>query len=295
MTHPYNTPEYAACFDGLAELRNIGKNLGYMRLRGIEGIPHKDAIIAAPRLTFSDAATVVETLRSWDIVSAVIIPDPLQEAQELENNFDTVRPFKTHYVYDPAQKIEFQGFHKTNIAIADKKCRVRRISFQDHIESWLTFWDILLERHHIEGLARYSRQYFASLASVPGLIAYGAFDLDGNIVAISLWFEHGDHAVSHLNACAPEGYKIQANYGIYKFMLEDLKDKALIDLGSNVGAVDDPEDGLSKFKSGFSNTVRQSYICGLICDRARYDELTAGRKNEAFFPAYRAPKVNDEQ
>lgn len=290
MTHPYNTPEFAACFDGLADLENIGDGLGYMRLREIEGTPYKDAITAAPRHSFSDASTLAQTLRAQKIISATIIPDPLQDAQNLEENFDTVRPFKTHYVYDPSLPLEFHGFHKTNIALAGKKGTVRRIEFHDHLGLWMQLWETLLERHHIEGLGRFSHSYFERLALVPGLIAYGAFDESGALVAISLWFEHGDYVVSHLNACAPEGYKIQANYGIYKFMLDDLKDKRLIDLGGNVGACDDPEDGLSKFKAGFSNTTRQSYICGLICNRAVYDELSNGRGDETFFPAYRAPK-----
>ncbi len=290
MTHPYNTPEFAACFDGLADLENIGEGLGYIRLREIEGTPYKDAITAAPRHSFSDAEALAQALRGQNIISATIIPDPLQDTQNIEENFDTVRPFKTHYVYDPSLPLEFHGFHKTNIAIADKKCTVRRIALHDHLNRCMALWETLVERHHIEGLGRFSRSYFERLALVPGLIAYGAFDEGGALVAISLWFEHGDHAVSHLNACAPEGYKIQANYGIYKFMLDDLKDKTLIDLGSNVGMRDDPEDGLSKFKAGFSNATRQSYVCGLICDRVVYEELSAGSGDETFFPAYRAPK-----
>ncbi len=48
-------------------------------------------------------------------------------------------------------------------------------------------------------------------------------------------------------------------------------------------------DALEEFKRGFANREEQWTTSELVCDRAAYERLSAGRDAGGFFPAYRAP------
>lgn len=48
-------------------------------------------------------------------------------------------------------------------------------------------------------------------------------------------------------------------------------------------------DGLESFKRGFANAELPFRTHEIVCDRAAYDRLSAGRGSADFFPAYRAP------
>jgi hypothetical protein len=62
-------------------------------------------------------------------------------------------------------------------------------------------------------------------------------------------------------------------------------------LPMNLGGGMRPGDGLEEFKRGFANREVPFRTHEIVCDRARYDELAAGRPtvDEGFFPLYRAP------
>ena len=49
-------------------------------------------------------------------------------------------------------------------------------------------------------------------------------------------------------------------------------------------------DALEEFKRGFANRELGWHTSELICDRAAYERLSAGRPASGFFPAYRAPR-----
>jgi hypothetical protein len=56
----------------------------------------------------------------------------------------------------------------------------------------------------------------------------------------------------------------------------------------NLGGGLRPGDGLEEFKRGFANTSAPFVTHEIVCDRAAYDGLSAGREAGDFFPAYRA-------
>jgi hypothetical protein len=51
----------------------------------------------------------------------------------------------------------------------------------------------------------------------------------------------------------------------------------------------DASDGLLRFKKGWANTTRQTWLCGRICDRQAYDDLYRQKVDgyTDYFPAYR--------
>ncbi len=87
--------------------------------------------------------------------------------------------------------------------------------------------------------------------------------------------------------------------GTAEFALDDSPFKcvvsAMLDLADEVGLPLNlggglaAGDGLERFKRGFANATAAFETHEAICDRAGYDELSAGRDPGGFFPAYRAP------
>ncbi len=57
----------------------------------------------------------------------------------------------------------------------------------------------------------------------------------------------------------------------------------------NLGGGLAPSDALEEFKRGFANRQETWHTSEIVCDRAAYERLTAGRDDAGFFPAYRAP------
>ena len=66
----------------------------------------------------------------------------------------------------------------------------------------------------------------------------------------------------------------------------DLADE--LELALNLGGGVRPGDGLESFKRGFANSELAFRTHELVCDRAEYERLSAGRERGEFFPAYRA-------
>jgi hypothetical protein len=69
--------------------------------------------------------------------------------------------------------------------------------------------------------------------------------------------------------------------------LQDLADQ--LDAPLNLGGGLRRGDGLEEFKRGFANRRAPFVTHEVVCDRAAYDRLSAGRNAGGFFPAYRAP------
>lgn len=294
--HPYNSPAYARSFDGSGvTIKNAAPWGGYFRLRGIDGTGHDDAVMLAPRIPFPDTDSceeAVRNLRQWDTVSAACVPDPLYapDREALSRIFDVTLPFKTHYICDLKKPVTLSDNHQRNIRYADKRCEIRPVDWKNNMGKWLELWNALLERHEIAGWSRFSQEHFEKLATVPGFTVHAAFGKEtGEIVAISIWCEAADSVSAHLSVCGAAGYRLKANYALYAEALKIFSHKHFIDFGSNAGFTDNPEDGLSYFKNGFSNMTAQSFVCGVITDEARYKTLSASRPHDSYFPAYRAP------
>jgi hypothetical protein len=61
-----------------------------------------------------------------------------------------------------------------------------------------------------------------------------------------------------------------------------------LDLPLNLGGGLSRDDALEEFKRGFANREQPWHVSEIVCDRAAYDRLSAGREPTGFFPAYRS-------
>ena len=102
---------------------------------------------------------------------------------------------------------------------------------------------------------------------------------------------HDSVAYSHLAAFSDAGYKHRVSYGIYWMTLKYLSDRRIryLDLGASAGIEENPRDGLTKFKVGWSTESRTAYLCGHIFDHDKYLKITKtkGITTMDYFPAYR--------
>jgi len=95
-----------------------------------------------------------------------------------------------------------------------------------------------------------------------------------------------------LAAFSPVGYEQNAAYGIYWNTLKYLKGRGIchFDLGAAAGLDAATDDGLDRFKRGWSHATRMVYFCGKIFDCERYAVICQGCRSRetTYFPAYRS-------
>ena len=81
-----------------------------------------------------------------------------------------------------------------------------------------------------------------------------------------------------------------APYALHWYALETFAGEARwINFGAGAGLSPNDADGLTRFKKGWANQTRTSYLCGRIFDRERYVEAVSatGHEGSSYFPAYR--------
>jgi hypothetical protein len=108
---------------------------------------------------------------------------------------------------------------------------------------------------------------------------------------MALWYISRDTGYYHLGACSEAGYELRALFGLFWYAIEYFGDSGLrlLGLGGGAGLPGSAEDGLSRFKRGWSTRTCPVYLCGRILDPAAYHALAArtGPPGTSYFPAYR--------
>lgn len=286
--HPYARPAYAAALarDGLVALAVEPWGTPVLR-RPIAG-GGADAIGPYPMTVFAACADLEAGFAMLDgagLISVALVADPLTPAPPLAR-FDIVRPFKTHHLVSPRAYAP-NKHHRAELRRSLARCTVEEVRLADKLVAWTQLYGGLIQRHGITGLSAFSDAYFRYLATLPELVTLAA-RMDGEIVAMGLWFAHGQVAYNHLGASAEAGYAVGASYALYDAAIAHFAHCEVINLGGGAGANDDPNDGLARFKRGFANDAVTAHLYGKVLDVARYAALSGGVTSD-YFPAYRDP------
>lgn len=297
----YAHPAYATSLAEQGEALDLPRCGGHLIRRAIPGAAAHDASGPYPLLACSDWSALEDDLAGLrGLASVVAVPDPLTAPGdgELRRAFrDLVRPFKLHHVADlgvPAAR-RTSEHHLRELRKVPASLRVERVERPaDELEAWCGLYGALVRSRGIRGASRFSRESFRRQFAVPGLSAYAA-TLEGVVVAMALWFDDGEHAWYHLAAADAAGRRSGASYAIVARALDDLADGGvrLADLGGAAGLVDDPADGLARFKRGWATGTRVAHLCGRILDPGLYARLVLERpgSGDDHFPAYRRGDV----
>jgi hypothetical protein len=291
----YSHPMYAA---GLAEYgtpRHLPHARGWVLERAIPGTDARDAMGCYPLFTCEDWPGLNADLAAigTDLVSLAIVTDPMADLNEemLAHAFDTVVPFKPHFIVDyaaPDYRISSHHRYYAKKAAAGLVVSVGPPE-PGFLDTWLRLYDTLIARHGIRGMRAFSRAAFAAQLQVPGLVVATA-SADGEICGAHLWYEQGTTAYSHLAAFSPLGYDRMASYALYAAAIDFFSTRVrYLDIGAGAGLQADGQDGLTRFKRGWASGVRPVYFCGRIFAPTTYQQLAAAHAHPAtaYFPAYR--------
>src|SRR5574341_196798 len=204
---------------------------------------------------------------------------------------DVARPYKEHYVIDLQQQPEefVAAHHQRNTRKALETVRVEICTEPlQYLNEWDSLYKNLIERHDIRGLTRFSREAFARQLRVPGIIAFRAISRN-KTAGMLLWYIQGDIGYYHLGAYSPEGYKVKASFALFWTLIKYFSDSGLkwLSLGAGAGSHNDGQDGLTRFKRGWSTGTRTAFFCGRIFDPVKYQKIVLARgiANTDFFPA----------
>ena len=105
-----------------------------------------------------------------------------------------------------------------------------------------------------------------------------------------LWYATESVAYYHLGAYDEVGYRDRASFALFARVGTILRGPRVCvgwTWAPGRGATPSADDGLSRFKRGWSPLTRAAWQCGRVTDRAAYAELSASSES-GYFPAYRA-------
>jgi hypothetical protein len=293
----YAHPNYAFSLKEFGEPRQWPRCGGWILVRDIPGTPYKDAMGCYPMFVCRDWSRLHEDLMAFDsdLVSLALVTDAFARIDQgyLSKCFHVVKPFKRHFVVDLSKDMELfvTKHHRYYARRALKELQVEiHENPIGHVDEWTNLYDNLVKRHNISGIRTFSKNSFRMQMETPGFILITG-KLGGEVVGGHIIVIQDDVAYSHLAAFSDLGYREFASYGIYWITLKYLSEHKIryFDLGAAAGIGENGEDGLSRFKAGWSNETRIAHFCGRIVDNNKYESLR--RENNIdfndYFPAYR--------
>ena len=287
--------------DALSEFgtpRELSYCGGWILQRPIPDFRYKDAMGPYPLFCCHDWSHLhadVDKIKN-DLVSLSLVTDPFgnYDRKYLQQCFkDVVIPFKTHFIIDLAQSPDdfVCNHHQRNIIKANDEVVVEKCAEPiEFLDEWVKFYNNLVERHSITGIQAFSRESFAKQLAVPGIEVFRAV-ADGSTVSMLLWYLQEDRAYYHLGASNTLGYELSASFALFWEAIEYFKSEGLkwLDLGAGAGIESDSNDGLTRFKRGWSTGSRKAYFCGRIFDHDKYSKIVKAKEISStdYFPAYR--------
>jgi hypothetical protein len=290
---------YGQSLSEFGKPRYLPESGGWILERSIPGSEARDAMGCYPLFAcrqWSQLKVDLENIGD-SLVCVSLVTDPFGEfaPADLKTCFpDVAIPFKEHFVVDLSRSLDtlVNSHHRRNARKALREMRVEECETPiDLLDDWTTLYGTLIERHNITGMAAFSRESFATQLRVPGIVVFRAVHQDAT-VGMLLWYGQSNRAYYHLGAYNSRGYELGASFALFDYSIRYFAEHgfAWLNLGSGSGISTSAEQGLSRFKRGWSTGVRTVYFCGRILDRQRYQQIREMRRlpPTRYFPAYRA-------
>jgi hypothetical protein len=132
----------------------------------------------------------------------------------------------------------------------------------------------------------FAAAYFDRILAAEGTWLALATAPDGELAAASIAAVSDGYLHYYLSGSADDHLREAPMKNVVSRLVEHA---AELGLPLNLGGGLRRGDALEEFKRGFANRELPWHSSELICDRAAYERLSAGRDAAGFFPAYRAP------
>jgi hypothetical protein len=297
MVTGYLHSQYAESLSEFGTPRELPRCGGWVLERPIPGFPYRDAMGCYPLFAcedWSQLSSDVEDM-SEDLVTLAVVTDPFGAYDEafLRRCFsEVVIPFKQHYIVDLEQPLDsfVSSHHRRNALKAGRDVTVEICERPAEVlDIWDRLYATLIERHQIKGITRFSRNSFARQLTVPGMVAFQAC-YRGECVGMTLWYVQGQVGYYHLGAYSAIGYELHASFALFAYSVDYFaKHLRWLDLGAGAGLGQGNNDGLARFKHGWSTGSRTAYFCGRIFNVDKYTEIVRAKEicKTSYFPAYR--------
>jgi hypothetical protein len=162
-----------------------------------------------------------------------------------------------------------------------------------YVDEWTALYTSLSERHNVNGLRAFSRTAFLKQLSIPGLVMFRA-TYRGTAVGAAIISLQQDVAYGHLMGINEVGHELGVSYALYWSHFPYLSNKVRwLDWGGTSGVQNNSQDGLSRFKRGWSTGTRTAYFCGKVINQEKYAALAETRTlyKTNYFPAYRSGEM----
>ena len=298
IMHGYFHPTYPEAFSEFGYPIHLPQCGGWILQRNIPDFNSVDGMGCYPIFSCQDWSGLQSDLEELEkkLITLVLVTDPFGDfsLEYLEQCFpDFLIPFKQHFVTDLSiPKKEFvSNHHDRNARKGLQNLNVEVC--QDplsKLDDWIHLYDVLIERHHIQGITAFSAHSFRLQMQVPGMVVFRAFVGDLT-VGMLLWYQMGNVAYYHLGAYNQVGYDSRASFALFSLAIDYFLANGVrwLSLGAGAGTLETEDDGLSRFKKGWSTGKKTAYLCGRVFDHRKYDEITRskGIGKTAYFPAYR--------
>ncbi len=298
-TPGYLNPQYVATLADFGQPYALANCRGSVLQRQIGETGYSDAMGPYPLFCCLDWSSIEKDLSALEgrLVSITLVTDPFGNftKSQLSSTFpDLARPFKESFVADltiPASSF-VSSTHKRNARKALRSVEVLLAAPPSrYAETWCQLYESLKRRHGIEGISAFSPDSLTMQLELPGTVAFCAANEDG-VVGMTIWYVHGNVGYYHLGAYSSAGYDLRASFAIFSHALEHFAATGVrwLNLGGAAGTGKaDSNDGLARFKRGWSTGTRTMYLCGRILDPDAYGLLAGNTNKETdYFPAYRA-------
>lgn len=294
----YSHPAYVRSFGGIGVPRELAACGAWIIERSIPGCQEHDGMGCYPLFVCRDWGQLPVDLAKIgkDLVTLALVTDPFADVamEFLQQHFDIAKPFKAHYVADLGLPMD-QAINRHHRYYARRSLRTLEIEVCvepiKYFSEWIGLYGNLIERHQIRGIRSFSEESFQIQLTTPGMVMIVG-KLQGEVVGAHLVAVQNLVAYSHLAAFSAEGYRSFCAYGVYQATLEYLAKQGVryFDLGAAAGLVAAEDDGLDRFKRGWSSATRMAYFCGKVFAPERYDSICRdGRAiRENYFPSYRS-------
>ncbi|MBD3418921.1 MAG: GNAT family N-acetyltransferase [Chitinivibrionales bacterium] len=293
--HPYLSEEYRSALKFAGQIRSLPLSGSFLIEKSIPQSSFMDARGGYPLMCCQDWSLLRADFRELekDLVSVVAVTDPLAglSSRELSAIWNAgVMPYKVHFIADltvnPLRLLP--SSHLRYVKKSQKSVNIKKITRTDYLnDAWVGLYQNLVARHSISGIAAFSEYSLRKQLEMPGVSVFCAY-IDEKVVGISLWVENGNRVYYHLAAYSDSGYQNRASYALFAEVIDHYTKErfSVIDFGAGAGTFASENDGLSRFKKGWSTNTAQAYLCKHINNPEEYNRLSHGLKTD-FFPAYR--------
>ena len=229
-----------------------------------------------------------------DAVSATVVISPTSDVGNtvLREQFpDHLVDFKSHYLVDLTTNYynSFSTSHRRKLRGCRPELTIEVLGLSPSIESrWIDLYKVLGNRHGIKGDAAFTKDGLIAQLRLPSVTVFGA-TLKGRVVGMVSFIRSGSVAAYHLGAYDDTGYEVGASYAAFCYAFGVLADTGVevVNLGGGAGLTVDDNDGLARFKRGWSTHTGVARIGGRILDPVAFGGLQSP-SSTSFWPPYRA-------